>query len=122
VTDDRTAHAFAADWIAAWNAHDIERILGHYSGEIVFHSPLAAKRVGTGRIVGLDALRSYWSRGLRAQPDLHFRVAEVLVGHDCVTIRYRNHRGQSVAETCEFDACGKVGRAYACYAEDREKA
>jgi hypothetical protein len=38
-----------------------------------------------------------------------------LTGYGVVTICYRNHRGQSVAETFEFNESGKVKRAYACY-------
>ncbi|NCW86204.1 MAG: nuclear transport factor 2 family protein, partial [Oxalobacteraceae bacterium] len=39
----------------------------------------------------------------------------VLTGYGVVTICYRNHRGQSVAETFEFNESCKVKRAYACY-------
>ena len=31
---------FANDWIAAWNAHDLDRIVGHYAQKIEFVSPL----------------------------------------------------------------------------------
>ncbi len=110
-----TPHAFAQDWIAAWNAHDLERILAHYAPEIVFLSPVAEKRVGNGRVVGIPALRAYWGAGLAAQPDLRFDLLGVLVGHDCLTIHYRNHRGQSAAETFEVSGEGKVVRSYACY-------
>ncbi len=30
-------------------------------------------------------------------------------------VLYRNHRGQQVAETVEFDAAGQVIRSVACY-------
>jgi ketosteroid isomerase-like protein len=33
--------AFAEDWIAAWNAHDLDRVLSHYADDIVFLSPIA---------------------------------------------------------------------------------
>lgn len=112
----RHARAFAEDWIAAWNAHDLDRILSHYAEEIVFLSPLAQKRVGDGRVVGIAALKDYWSQGLAAQPELHFELLDVFVGHAAVTILYRNHRGQSAAETFEFEASGKVVRSFACYA------
>ncbi len=108
--------AIAHDWIDSWNAHDLERILGHYSPDIVFLSPLAEQRVGSGRVVGADALRAYWAGGLAAQPDLHFTLSSVLIGHSCLTILYTNHRGQNVAETLELDEDGKVIRACACYA------
>jgi len=114
--DNAAAEAFAAEWIAAWNAHDLERILGHYAPDIVFRSPLAAKRVGDGCVVGLNALRRYWGAGLATQSDLRFELSAVLTGYDSLTILYANHRSQQVAETCEIGADGKVVRAYACYA------
>ena len=103
------ARAFAEDWIAAWNAHDLDRILAHYAPDVTFLSPLAQKRVGNGRVEGLAALRSYWSGALAAQP--------VLTGHACLTVLYRNHRGQSAAETFEFRSDGKVVRSFACYSD-----
>ncbi len=109
------ARAFACEWIAAWNAHDLERILSHYATGVVFLSPVAQKRVGNGRVMGIAALRAYWGAGLAAQPDLRFELLDVFAGHDCLTLRYRNHRGQTAAETCEFGADGKVVRSFACY-------
>ena len=111
------ARAFALDWIESWNAHDIERILSHYAPEIVVLSPVAQRRVGDGRVVGLDTLRDYWGQGIAAQPDLAFELIDVLTGHHCLTIHYGNHRGQTAAETFEFRADGKVTKSYACYAE-----
>ena len=43
-------------------------------------------------------------------------IGDTFVGHDALTILYRNHRGQQAAETCEFAADGKVVRSCACYA------
>jgi hypothetical protein len=37
--------AFAAEWIAAWNAHDLDRILSHYAADAVVRTPVAAARV-----------------------------------------------------------------------------
>jgi ketosteroid isomerase-like protein len=34
----RDAQTFAADWIGAWNSRDLNRILSHYSAEIIFLS------------------------------------------------------------------------------------
>lgn len=108
--------SFADEWVESWNSHDLDRILSHYDSEIVFLSPIALQTVGIGRIVGMAALRDYWSRSLAARPDLKFELVEVLAGHQCLTIRYRNHRGQSAAETFEFSPDGKVVRSFACYA------
>jgi hypothetical protein len=107
--------AFADEWIAAWNSHDLERVLSHYASDIVFLSPNAQRLVGNGRVLGISALRSYWEKGLASQPGLKFELLNVLTGHECLTILYRNHRSQQVAETFEFGADGKAIRSFACY-------
>jgi hypothetical protein len=112
---DEEAREFAAEWIAAWNSHDLDRVLRHYADDIVFLSPYAEKLVGNGRILGIAALRAYWRKGLAALPNLHFDFVALRIGYDCLTILYRNHRGQDAAETFEFAADGKVVRSFACY-------
>ena len=107
--------AFAQAWIAAWNTRDLDAILSHYSADIVFLSPYAERVIGTGRVVGIEALRAYWRRGLEANPDLLFELDTVLAGFEALTILYRNHRRQQVAETVEFDGAGTVVRSFACY-------
>ncbi|MEO7221630.1 MAG: nuclear transport factor 2 family protein [Devosia sp.] len=109
------ADSFARDWIAAWNARDLGAILSHYAADIVFLSPYAEHVIGTGRVEGLDALRAYWRTGLDANPELHFEFEAVLTGYGALTILYRNHRRQQVAETVEFDESSRVIRSFACY-------
>ena len=111
--------AFAEEWVSAWNAHDIERILSHYAEDIVFLSPVAERRLGNGRVNGRAALRNYWSAGLAAQPDLRFKLREVLAGCQAMTVIYENHRGQTAAETFEFGSDAKVVRSFACYSGGR---
>src|SRR4051795_13049832 len=38
-------HAFADEWIAAWNARDLDRVLSHYAADAVVTTPFAAVRV-----------------------------------------------------------------------------
>jgi ketosteroid isomerase-like protein len=109
------AQAFADEWIAAWNAHDLDRILSHYAEEIVFLSPYAERLVGHGRVEGKAALRAYWDKALTTRRDLRFEFEEVRAGFNCLTILYRNHRDEQAAETCEFGDDGRVVRSYACY-------
>ena len=101
--------------MAAWNARDLDRILSHYAPHVVFLSPKAQGLLGDGRVEGLDALRAYWRLGLERLPDLHFELLDVLVGHECLTICYRNELGQAVAETMEFGPDDQVIRSFACY-------
>lgn len=86
-------HAFADEWIAAWNAHDLDRILSHYAPEIVFESPMIRSRYGkaSGRVEGLAELRDYWSGAFTAFPDLRFERLAVFGGIDGGAILYFNH-------------------------------
>ena len=47
--------------------------------------------------------------------DLRFEIVNVLAGHECLTVLYRNQRGRLVAETFEFGAEGEVVHSFACY-------
>ncbi|HMY60018.1 MAG TPA: nuclear transport factor 2 family protein [Pseudomonadota bacterium] len=112
------ANHFAESWIAAWNAHDLDAILHHYSDDVVFSSPLIPKIAGepSGVLCGKPAIRLYWQRGLSLLPNLHFSLLHVLCGMSEVTLVYKGHRG-IVAETFFFQESGQVVRACACYAE-----
>jgi hypothetical protein len=108
--------AFAESWIAAWNAHDIDAVLAHFSDDFEFSSPLISQFAGetSGRLVGKDAVRAYWQIGLSRLPDLHFELVDVLVGVGCLTILYRGHRGLS-AEVLTLGTDGRAVRGQACY-------
>jgi len=96
--------AFAAAWVAAWNAHDVEAVLAHFHDDVVFTSPTAARVVpASGGVVrGKDALRTYWTEGLRLVPNLHFTVERVFAGVGVVVITYRNQAGGLVDEVLVF--------------------
>jgi len=111
------AKDFAHDWIAAWNAHDLDRIVGHYAQEIEFVSPLIVERLGdaSGTIHNRDALREYFGIGLNNNPALRFAFKQVLMGVRGFTLIYENARGGQTAEYFEHNAEGKVRRAICCY-------
>jgi predicted ester cyclase len=111
------AKKFAEEWIAAWNAHDLERILGHYEEAVELTSPVAAQLLGKadGKVMGKANLRAYFQRGLEAFPELRFRLEEVLVGLNSVVLYYTNQKGTHSAEFMEFSANGKVARVVANY-------
>lgn len=113
------ARAFARRWLEAWNAHDLEAVLGHFAEDVVFTSPLAADLVpgSDGVIRGRAALRAYWAEGLRRNPDLRFAVEGIYAGVDTVVIRYRNQRRGAVCEVLTL-AGGLVATGHATYAVD----
>ena len=109
---------FAEEWIAAWNKHDLDRILCHYAQNVVFRSPRIALVTGNATCVvrGIDALRAYWQQALDRNPNLRFELERVYASKDAITIAYRNHRGQNAAETLIFDELGLVTEGLAAYA------
>lgn len=102
---------FAREWEAAWNSHDLDRILSHYSDDVVFRSRKALIYVGVGEIHCKQDLRVYWQAALEAQPDLKFEVQHVFGGHKMVVIVFCNHKGQLAAETLHFRDDGLVDQA-----------
>ena len=108
--------AFANEWIEAWNSHDLERILSHYSEDVVVISPIAKRLTGKAEIIGKEALKAYFSKGLEAYPDLHFTLHEVFEGEGSVVLCYENQMGTKAAECMVFDDAGKVVKMRAHYA------
>jgi len=107
----------ANHWVAAWNAHDLDRIMTHYEDAIELTSPVAAQLLGRadGKVVGKAELRAYFQRGLEAYPDLNFRLEDVLWGLNSVVLYYTNQKGTRSGEFMELSATGKVARVVANY-------
>jgi hypothetical protein len=111
---------FAQEWIAAWNSHDLERILSHYRDDFQMSSPLIVDMMGVanGTLKGKESIRPYWHRGLSIQPPLHFELQEVLTGVDTIAIYYRSTtRNCMVAEILRFDDHGNVISGSGLYGE-----
>jgi hypothetical protein len=108
---------FAREWIAAWNKHDLERILAHYDDSVELTSPVAAQLLGKpdGEVAGKASLRSYFQRGLEVYPELHFELDSVFCGLGSVVLLYANQKGTRTAEFMEFSSTGKVVRVVANY-------
>jgi ketosteroid isomerase-like protein len=116
---EEQAQALAREWIEAWNAHDLDRILSHYDEGVVLTSPLAAQRLGdpAGTVRGKAALRAYFAMGLAAFPALRFELEDVMWGVSSVVLYYVNQRGTMTGEFMELAATGKILRVVANYGE-----
>lgn len=110
------AEAFADDWLACWNAHDLDRILAHYEDDFEMSSPVIRRIMGepSGTLKGKERIAEYWRKALARAPGLHFEKRHVLYGANSVTIVYQGHRGLS-AEVFLFGEAGKVAAAFAHY-------
>jgi ketosteroid isomerase-like protein len=109
--------AYAQQWIADWNSHDLAKVLAHYADDVVFRSPIAARVApdSGGVIVGKEALAEYWTAALAQVPDLRFTLEAVYDSVDGLTIVYRNQRDQSVAESVVLGPDGHVTFSMAAY-------
>ena len=116
--DKAFAERCAAEWIEAWNAHDLARVLSHYSEDFEMSSPYVVEIAGdpSGTLRGKAAVGAYWKKALELVPDLKFELITVFVGAHSITLYYKGARGRFVTEVLHFGPDGKVVKAYAHYA------
>jgi ketosteroid isomerase-like protein len=110
------ADHFAHEWIDAWNNHDLNRILSHYTDTFEMSSPYITQIAGepSGVLKGKAAVTAYWATALERMPTLRFELHSTLVGTESLVIYYRGVRGMA-AEVFFFDPQGKVTRSCAHY-------
>jgi len=111
------ADAFVADWLTAWNTHDLDRITSHYHDDVEYYSPFVARLAdGRDHLGGKDAVRDYVAAALTRFPDLELGpVISVAPGAGSVAIVYRSVDGLLAVETLVLDEAGLVTRAYCHY-------
>jgi ketosteroid isomerase-like protein len=107
----------AEEWYAAWNEHDLDRIVTHYSDDVVFTSPFVAKLSGDpqGRLVGKAALRQYFAVALERFPDLEFKPIALLTGVDSMVLHYVSVEDKLAAELMVLGEDGLVHKVLAHY-------
>lgn len=113
------ARAFAEEWIAAWNSHDLDRILTHYADDFEMASPLIIERMKepSGVLKGKEKVRAYWQKGLSATPPIEFALIDVFVGVDSITIYYRSVARKIAAEVLVFNDRREVVKGIAHYGQ-----
>lgn len=122
LTDDE-ADAFVGEWMAAWNSHDVERILEHYADDVEYYSPFIAQLAepggpgADGRLVGKAAVREYFAAALQRYPELHFDPpATVAVSAGSVSFVYTSVKNLTAVETLVFAPGSQVvARAHCHY-------
>ncbi|MBZ5658810.1 MAG: nuclear transport factor 2 family protein [Acidobacteriia bacterium] len=111
------ASQFANEWIEAWNNHALERIVAHYTDDIVFSSPFVASigGVATATLCGRAELGAYFKAALSKFPLLRFELRSVFYGTDALTIIYKSVNGLLAAETMVLSDEFLVKRVWAQY-------
>lgn len=108
------ALSFAETWVDAWNSHDLEKILSHYTEDFIIESPMAIKLYpqSGGTVIGKNEVRKYWSIGLEKSPDLRFELLDVLVGVHSLSLYLLNLSSMKKSvEMMSFNGEEKVYKA-----------
>ncbi len=111
------ADRLAAAWAAAFNRHDLDAILAHYSEDVELTSPFVVQLLGDpdGTLRGKANLRAYLSLGLTMFPDLAFTVLRVFPGVNSLVVHYRGVDDVLAAEVMFLNSQGQVCRVYCHY-------
>ncbi|MGB8329508.1 MAG: nuclear transport factor 2 family protein [Polyangiales bacterium] len=114
---NQDAKRFAAEWIAAWNSHDVEKILAHYEDDLEYYSPMIPRVTGqtSACLCGKPAVRAYVTEALRRSPGLEFTLLHAFSGVTSVTLHYLNMNGRRAAEVFELSEEGKAHRVLCHY-------
>lgn len=108
---------FTEEWLDAWNSHDLDKIMEHYSENIDFVSPII-QQMGInaeGKISNKKDLREYFLKALQKYPDLHFEFYHELKGANSTVLFYRSVNNSFSAEYMELNNEGKVSKVRAHY-------
>src|SRR5690242_3250807 len=111
------AQEFAKEWIDAWNSHDLDRVLSHYTDDFEMSSPLMLRMYpdSGGTLKGKDAVGSYWRAAMEKYPDLRFEFHEVLFSVNTICIYYTSILDLHAVEWLKFNDDGLVSHAAGHY-------
>lgn len=119
VVSGADAQRHARRWIAAWNARDLEAVLGFFAADAVFVSPKAERFTGQARVEGKAALRAYWTTALEKITALEFafEAADWDAATSTLLVVYGAGLNGKHTRACErwvVDAAGQItyGEAY----------
>jgi ketosteroid isomerase-like protein len=85
--------SIARKWFAAFNAHDLEKLLSLYANDAQHYSPkLKLRQPETqGLIKGKDALRSWWQDSFDRLPTLRYEPTKFITDESSVFMEYTRY-------------------------------
>ena len=98
----------ATNWLAAFNAHDLEALLALYDDQAIHFSPkLKIRKPETGGLIkGKEAMRTWWADALERLPTLHYKLTALTANNERVFMEYirqvHNEPDMTVAEVLEI--------------------
>ncbi|MEO8770136.1 MAG: nuclear transport factor 2 family protein [Ferruginibacter sp.] len=80
----------ALNWIAAFNEHDLEKLLKLYAEDAIHLSPkLKIREPQTnGWIKGKSSLRSWWTDAFNRLPLLHYQLQNLIINDEQILMEY----------------------------------
>lgn len=117
IITDKWGQEFAQNWLLAWNARDVEKILGFYSDEFLMMSPVVREMTGNqqGVLIDKEGLRDLCIKVFTQIPELQFSLAAVAVGIDSLTVHYTSSQCDMVADVMNFNNNWKIVRSSTFY-------
>ena len=110
------ADAFARQWAAAWNSHDVDLIVGHYRHDIQYYSPFTARLGASTPLSGRGELRRYVAAALERYPSVRLGPdLAAAAGAGSITIGYRSVDNLFALETLAIDDHGLITHARCHY-------
>ncbi|MBC8065484.1 MAG: nuclear transport factor 2 family protein [Chlorobia bacterium] len=108
--DAIAAEQIAKSWTDAWNNHDVDALMEHYSEDVVFHSPFVKllNSDQSGVIRGKEALREYFVRGMEAYPHDRFQLHRTGIGVGSIVLNYISVNGMLANEIHVLNDEGKA--------------
>jgi hypothetical protein len=112
-----TNEQIALQWFAAFNEHNLEKLLALYDDNAKHYSPkLKIRQPETeGWIVGKDALRTWWQDAFERLPTLHYNLNKLTANNERVFMEYTRQvegvEDMLVAEVLEIEeriVCSRV--------------
>jgi ketosteroid isomerase-like protein len=112
------AFQHAQHWAAAWNAHDLDRILSFYADNVVFEVATAVTRwqKPDGKLRGKSELKKHFALGLQIAPQLKFEIETLFLAPSGYAVLYRRNNGNRVVDCVTLDSDGLASHAIAYYA------
>ena len=117
--DAISAESYAKSWTEAWNVHDLDRLMDHYSENVEFHSPFISVLDPNAQspILGKSNLRNYFAKGMEAYPHVRFQLHRTGLGDGSIVLNYISLNGMLANEVHVLDAEDRAVEVRCHYSE-----
>jgi SnoaL-like domain len=117
ILTDMDARGHADQWLAGWNARDLDAVMACYSDDVDFAAPTVVTRWDRpdGRLHGKAELRRHFERGMQLAPELEFTEETFLTSPGGYALFYRRENGNRALDVVELDRQGRAARVRAFY-------